>query len=368
MYGPGIYATYKLTSQLNAYMSRYGEYLVKCRVSLQGYIILDSAEAKKVYKEKYALRDQLSQYYSLKWLDEESTWLFTYEKTLRDHPGEKTSPIASDLYEHYQIDKVAPGLLFTGGHDDAVVVTYKPEYIIPIEYAHHPVGTGTAVVWTPLDLSNYKSHLRKVGTFIRTPPAEKSGSSEFSKVYQTLADLADLDQKEIAERVSKISSLSIEYTGIAYAPVLRGLQEPLVKLVQQKFHSPESEFLALVKPLLDKRFNSGIAESCAYLQKIFSYASVQCQRRKTNAIKITLTFPSTRSVLLFIQYMVRNKDRFSIETIIDFLHSDTPATRKAMLKTVISVLTDTELLSFFLPFRTTFLDYLDRVKAAPSTK
>jgi hypothetical protein len=187
MYGPGIYATYRLDSQFRDYMSTYGEYLVKCRVNLQGYIILDYAEARKVYRDAYPLHNQLSQYYAPRWLDNEAEWIEHYETQLRSRPHETTSKIASRLHTAYHIEGVVPGMLFTGQHDDAVVVTYKPEYILPVAYAHQPVGRKTTSAWTPLNTVTYRRHVRRAGLFMRPLPGEKIGrSTGFSVLFQEL--------------------------------------------------------------------------------------------------------------------------------------------------------------------------------------
>jgi hypothetical protein len=104
MYGSGIYATYKLTSQWREYMATYGEYLVKCRVNLQGYIILDYVEARKVYGEMYPLRDQLRQYYPTQWMTREFAWIDTAHEQMTHHPRVKTSKLALELSKEFHIE------------------------------------------------------------------------------------------------------------------------------------------------------------------------------------------------------------------------------------------------------------------------
>jgi hypothetical protein len=59
-YGTGLYSTYTLESQLNPRMENsYGQVIIRFKINLQGYLILDLIEAKKVYGNNYKLQDQI---------------------------------------------------------------------------------------------------------------------------------------------------------------------------------------------------------------------------------------------------------------------------------------------------------------------
>ncbi len=60
MYGAGWYMTYEERSQRNDHMaSTFGPYIIKSRVSLNGFVIFDEEIAKEVYGKDYDLPDQV---------------------------------------------------------------------------------------------------------------------------------------------------------------------------------------------------------------------------------------------------------------------------------------------------------------------
>jgi hypothetical protein len=366
MYGPGIYATYKLKSQFNTYMERYGEYLVKCRVNLQGYILLDYVEAKKVYRERYALHDQLSQYYSPQWLDRKSEDIVWYDEQLRRR--QLTSSIAADLYGAYQINTVVPGMLFTGGHDDAVIITYRPAYILPIEYAYHPVGAGTPVKWTALDTSGYVGHLQKVGTLIRTPSVKKIGAAEFSALFQDLSGLTKLTKKQITTKLSKIKFLSTNWNKLSYKPDFATLPAALSQLIHQKFAYPDVEFYTVIRSFLDERFVKETKKFCLSLQSHLPGTLVDCQPQAppdNNTLKVTFTFPTSKSLVLFLEGTLMRFE--NLDAIVDFLRADTHVTREKLARGFIEVLFPGDEPSKF-AFNLAFSTMTQLVQNAPSTK
>jgi hypothetical protein len=370
MYGPGIYATYRLNSQFRDFMSRYGEYLIKCRVNLQGYIILDYAEAKKVYKNAYTLRQQLGQYYAPRWLDKEAEWITKYETQLQYHPQDTTSNIAASLHKYYALEQVVPGIVFLGGHDDAVVVTYNSRFILPVDYAYHPAGTGTAVTWTAFDAPTYRSHLRKVGTLLRPPTVRKLGDAEFSELYQKLIGHTNLDHEEIIHTLSTITSLSIEFKNIPDKPDLSALPKPLFAVIQQKFKDPEAEFLALIRPFWNKRFKERTKSFCGHLQRFLGETSLECHPTRSHSIKITCTFPTLKSILTFINVFVTNDSRTAVP-IAQFLRSETHLTFGDLIKDLLEQEFEFVLVThgyFWSPVASDLAKFTSLVQRAPATK
>ena len=126
-YGPGIYCTYNLKSQLNNTMNNiYGSLIIKSKVNLYGYLIFNKDIAKKVYKKP---------------LDIEQQWKFLTNKPVPDIIAKNkiiitkyTSDLAQIFSKDINIRKMVDGIVFTGRQDGDVVVSYDESSVTPISY------------------------------------------------------------------------------------------------------------------------------------------------------------------------------------------------------------------------------------------
>lgn len=162
-YGRGIYLTYDFDSQLTDYMRRYGPYLVKSRVTLDEFLIFDEEPARRVYGEKWTLRDQW-QMFGLptdgdlgaaltQMEDARATYDYTSRAALvfanaRRKTGGVTGPL-----------KDIRGLIFSGSKDGRVIVAYKPADVIPFAYARVLIDPAKPksldkVKWKPLNVKS----------------------------------------------------------------------------------------------------------------------------------------------------------------------------------------------------------------------
>ena len=110
MYGPGIYTTYDLESQMSSYMkTTYGNYIIKAKVSTAGFLNFDSPDIFEQVK-KYGITD-------LK-------------------PKQYTSEMALYcLKKKPDLPKLVSGIIFTGSRDGKVLVAYNPKLVFPISYS-----------------------------------------------------------------------------------------------------------------------------------------------------------------------------------------------------------------------------------------
>ena len=140
MYGKGLYAVYDLAGTKTE-KGDYGDYVIKLKVNLYGYIIFDPEIALKVYKRPLTPKQQA----------EEVGYSETVIKALKSvrppKGGKFTSDTALKVYKSLQYE--VKGLVFTGENDGRVVVVYDPTTAVPIAWKRiQPVRTRP---WTPVD-------------------------------------------------------------------------------------------------------------------------------------------------------------------------------------------------------------------------
>jgi hypothetical protein len=147
MYGKGLYTVYNLKgAKTNS--GEYGDYVIKLKVNLYGYIIFDAGIAKKVYKAPLSIVEQAKEFgYSdgvIKALRSEKS----HEEV------EFTSYIALSVFRSLQYE--VKGLVFTGSNDGPVVVVYDPTTAVPMAWKRVAVTTYAArkpvyEPWKPVD-------------------------------------------------------------------------------------------------------------------------------------------------------------------------------------------------------------------------
>lgn len=147
MYGPGVYATYDLKSQLNDRMSRlYGNYVVKSKVNLEKFLIFDRDVARRVYPNSPTIEEQLVRVFR------ERRPLKQFISSTEDfdpifnHDFDFDSYFTSDIAHAFVRKSVSwlvrntRGIVFTGRHDGRVVVAYDHRAMLPIAIAESTPG------------------------------------------------------------------------------------------------------------------------------------------------------------------------------------------------------------------------------------
>lgn len=133
LYGAGIYLTYELASQFTDYMKRYGDFLVKCRVNLQGFLVLDVAIASAVYGRQASIRDQIK--INKFGCTVNDKILDIWEAGL-SRPR-LTANTAQNIVERQLITGMR-GIVFTGQHDGHVIVAFDRAVVRPMAWCEAP--------------------------------------------------------------------------------------------------------------------------------------------------------------------------------------------------------------------------------------
>lgn len=142
-YGPGIYLTYDFESQQTLYMiDNYGEYIIKCRVFMNNFLILDPPIAQRIYGDNWHWISQLE--YFLRQMPPSSQ--FNVRRELGHVKAEGyptyTSGLARILLSVFRknLSKYlgVSGLVFTGRQDGHVIVTYDSNAVTPLSWIHAP--------------------------------------------------------------------------------------------------------------------------------------------------------------------------------------------------------------------------------------
>lgn len=119
MYGTGLYCCYDLEEQLKPNMKNYGRYILKGKVDLSNFVILD----KDVF-EKALPKENFERY-----LKKFGVELEKWQQSLP-----YTSTIAAQIWRNAKV-KGYNGIVFTGRNDGKVAVIWNRNNFIPIQYA-----------------------------------------------------------------------------------------------------------------------------------------------------------------------------------------------------------------------------------------
>lgn len=138
LYGPGIYATYDLMSQLhNSMVKDYGEYILKGVISLEGFMIFEKDEAIQVYGENYHLLDQAKIIIPDHILKKNKNFIAHLQSY--NFEDEYSSKFAHKIWKvlegNIQLFTYIHGLMFNGETDGKVVVIYHQENFRPVSYS-----------------------------------------------------------------------------------------------------------------------------------------------------------------------------------------------------------------------------------------
>lgn len=136
-YGRGVYATYELASQFGPYMAQYGDYVVRAKVNLWGFLIFDEDVAQQVYGENHGLHQQV-RVAGMK-IDPRFRNAFTsYVNDLDEGFYEFSSEVAKHVAEDRMVSGLK-GMVYTGARDGRCIVAYDASTVIPFAYANAPV-------------------------------------------------------------------------------------------------------------------------------------------------------------------------------------------------------------------------------------
>ena len=123
MYGCGLYTTFSLESQFTNYMSTYGDYVVKFKVTdLDKYLIFQLSVAKQILGKDYKISDQLKKLNVLNKVDQSKLKHY-------DEQQEKlnfSSELAKEFYNQndWWIEHSIKGILYRGSNDGYCLLKY----------------------------------------------------------------------------------------------------------------------------------------------------------------------------------------------------------------------------------------------------
>jgi hypothetical protein len=145
LYGPAVYATYDLESQLQRKMLLYGDYIIKARVNLDNFVIFDPEVSRKVYPG-LRFTQQLERVFGIS-RDKQIYMIPPKDldalSNLSTVP-ELTSEMAKNFFvrnRNWVMTKTR-GMVFTGKYDGKVVVVYRDRDITPMSVAYAPEGVN----------------------------------------------------------------------------------------------------------------------------------------------------------------------------------------------------------------------------------
>ena len=121
-YGCGLYTTFALESQFKSYMSGYGDYIVKFKVTdLDKYLICQLSTAKYILGNDYSISSQFKKFNIQADPNQLKEYDYVQEKIVY------SSDLAIDIYsDHHEITSKCKGIIFRGQNDGYVLVKYEP--------------------------------------------------------------------------------------------------------------------------------------------------------------------------------------------------------------------------------------------------
>lgn len=136
MYGDGLYATYDFQSQQTPYMvKQYGDHIIKLKVNLDGFLILDRDVASIVYGGPDIMR-QVSANKSLNWSPGKKKLLTDRIEGLLDAATPPyTSGVAQTIMSEAHLFK---GMVYTGAQDGRCIIAYDLNHVVPMAWTTCP--------------------------------------------------------------------------------------------------------------------------------------------------------------------------------------------------------------------------------------
>lgn len=152
VYGAGIYCTYDLESQLNQVGNEhemekmYGKIIIKSKLNLTNFLILDYKIAEKVYGKKHTLIDQCTKLGLTKIASDirkpnspiaitlKSFSDIIYSNDEKQEIVAFTDRILTILIDYYFVDKKIAGVIYTNMGDGHVVLVYNEKLLVPYSF------------------------------------------------------------------------------------------------------------------------------------------------------------------------------------------------------------------------------------------
>jgi hypothetical protein len=147
MYGKGLYTVYDFLGTKTS-KGVYGDYVIKFKVNLYGYIIFDPDVALKVYKKPLTPAEQAEE------VGYSDTVINALSNVSLPRSGVFTSESALSVYK--SIQHYVKGLVFTGENDGRVAVVYDPTTAVPMAWKQvtkkgRGQKTNANNPWVPVD-------------------------------------------------------------------------------------------------------------------------------------------------------------------------------------------------------------------------
>jgi hypothetical protein len=139
MYGPGLYTTFDIKSQMANHMqATYGDFIIEIEVPLRNLIIFNLKECKTVYGEVLTIGEQVKRITGFDYTKASSK---NRDRDIMNVLPRGTdslsfsSKLAKQFYEGFGDDfwyKKIGGLMYSGNHDGNCVVLYRVSKIVPL--------------------------------------------------------------------------------------------------------------------------------------------------------------------------------------------------------------------------------------------
>ena len=173
MYGKGLYCCYDLNEQLKPNMEKYGDYILKGKIDLNGFAILDSVI--------YGLANPRGNF------QEHLKQIGTDMESVQDTIP-YTSRIAQNIWGKCKQDGYN-GIVFTGESDGKVAVIWNRRNFIPYQYSEDNAATWKTL--TPDIKSIKRPH---------DPEYDKDDQAiKFSKILKELSNKEDIGDLEVPD-------------------------------------------------------------------------------------------------------------------------------------------------------------------------
>ena len=192
MYGKGLYCCYDINQQLKPDMEHYGDYILKGKIDLNGFAILDS--------DIYGLANQRGNF------QEHLRQIGTDMESVQDTIP-YTSRIAQNIWEKCKQDGYN-GIVFTGQSDGKVAVIWNRRNFIPYQYSEDNAATWKTL--TPDIKSIKRPH---------DPEYDKDDQAiKFSKILRELSNKQEIGDLTFPDSYkNKIFLKNLKKSGNIYA-------------------------------------------------------------------------------------------------------------------------------------------------------
>ena len=280
-WGPGIYTVYDLTSTTkeNTYnrgdstAGTYGPIIIENEVqSLRSFLIFNVDIAKRVYKDKYTVEDQLRNILPEKaFKRNEEVIKQASEKCLelvKANPKNKyTARVFDNILPIKEIMHHLRGVIFTGENDGNVLLSYDRENLVPVRYSKDNGKNWTKITKQGAYLKarrNLKALMTKGDTKSLAALIEDHITNELSNRY----GVTDVEQYITSKKISELDLESImpftyifnldesDYTSIATVKnKIKIIYKPVIESILEKMRSID-DFESVYKIIDSTQINS----------------------------------------------------------------------------------------------------------------